>query len=58
MTNTTAATARSRLASYGVTAALALALVSTVIGAVGAAGGKATGFVDETVPQIVKINGP
>ena len=58
MTNMTVTAARSRVASYGVTAALALALVSTVIGAVSAAGGKATGFVDDSVPQIVKINGP
>ena len=48
---------RPRLMSYGITAALALALVSTVIGAVSAAGGK-VGFIDESVPQIVKINGP
>ena len=58
MTNMTATIARSPVASYCVTTALALALVSTVIGAVSAAGGKAIGFVDDSVPQIVKINGP
>jgi hypothetical protein len=56
MKSETATEIRPRLMSYGITAALALAFVATVISAVSAAG--KVGFVDESVPQIVKINGP